>query len=118
MLLQGRSADSASRGRSSSTALSSGLSAEQQAFLARKASEPRSPSPAPTRGRSSTPARPSSRTPTRPLGNSASSSSLASSSSSWGAPAAASYRYVSVDEQARLSAEQCDFLERKRSGGR
>jgi hypothetical protein len=41
---------------------------------------------------------------------------MGSSASSYGAASSSSYRYVTAEEQARLSKEQCDFLERKRGG--
>jgi hypothetical protein len=52
----------------------------------------------------------------------ASSSALgASSATSWDSSSSAasgSYRYVTAEEQKRLSKQQCDFLERKRAGER
>ncbi|KAL4426268.1 hypothetical protein ABPG77_009883 [Micractinium sp. CCAP 211/92] len=87
-------------------AAANGLSAEQQAFLARKAQESRSPAPAaPARGRSSS-ARPSFRA-SAPVSNSGVRSAMSSSSSSSpSAYGASSYKFVTADEQAKLSKEQ------------
>ncbi len=86
-------------------AAANGLSAEQQAFLARKAQESRSPAPAaPARGRSSS-ARPSFRA-SAPVSNSGVRSAMSSSSSSPSAYGASSYKFVTADEQAKLSKEQ------------
>ncbi|KAL4436572.1 hypothetical protein ABPG75_003711 [Micractinium tetrahymenae] len=111
----GSVAPAAAPARGRSTSATPGLSAEQQAFLARKAQESRSPAPvAPARGRSAS-ARPSFRA-SAPVSNSGVRSAMSSSSSSSpSAYGASSYKFVTADEQAKLSKEQCDFLERKRA---
>ncbi|KAL4443416.1 hypothetical protein ABPG75_011153 [Micractinium tetrahymenae] len=93
-------------------AAANGLSAEQQAFLARKATESRSPSPAaPTRGRSSSP---------RPSFRASSSPAPAAAQSSYSAPAPASYNPPAPAAPAAngLSTEQQEFLARKASESR
>ncbi|KAI3429224.1 hypothetical protein D9Q98_005323 [Chlorella vulgaris] len=125
-----------------SSAPAGGLSAEQQAFLERRRSESRSPTPAPTRGRSNvtrSPVRPSSRAPAASAGRPASSSSGSTGLSpeqraflerkaqeTRGASASASTQTRGRSkvasrggvQPAGLSPEQVAFLERKRSGSR
>ncbi|KAL4435492.1 hypothetical protein ABPG77_006254 [Micractinium sp. CCAP 211/92] len=94
----------ASSAPSYSAPSSGGLSAEQQAFLDRKRSS--SPAPAaPARGRSGS-SRPSARPSSRP------SSSYSPPAASYSAPAASSssYRFVTPDEQRKLSKEQVSSL--------
>ncbi|PRW44308.1 cuticle isoform B-like [Chlorella sorokiniana] len=87
----------------SAPAAANGLSAEQVAFMERKARESRSPAPVETRGRSAP--RPRSASP-RPTSRTPAAASYSAPAASYSAPAAAA-------SAGGLSAEQREFMERK-----